>query len=231
MSDSLNEKDSRLLWERGLQFLGGQTAAQCHEVTNVFNIINEMVGLMGDLLWGVQNKGRELDPDRFVELTNKVAAQIQRGNTIVRAINQFGHTADTPRAVFDLQSMLEQIAFIARRPATLAKTTLETDFPEASLSMENSPLGFQQAVFTAFQIALTAASEKRRIVIRYVLVDEGARIEVRGDDPLTDHGPVAEQEAFLHLLVEALGGRVDRLMDTDDPHGITLVFPKQTYTE
>ena len=54
-----------MLWERGLQFLGGQTAAQCHEVTNVFNIINELTGLMGDLIWVAQKKDKPLDPARF----------------------------------------------------------------------------------------------------------------------------------------------------------------------
>lgn len=227
----MNEKDSRLLWERGLQFLGGQTAAQCHEVTNVFNIINEMVGLMGDLLWGAQNKGTPLDPEKLVKLADKVAAQIQRGNKIVRAINQFAHSADTPRAVFDLQAMLEQIAFIARRPATLAETTLETEFPEQSLSLENSPLGFQQAIFTAFQMALTASAERRRITLGYTLIESGARIEVVSDDALTDRDALAVQEPFFRLLVEALGGSVERLMEPDDPRRITMFFPKQTYEE
>lgn len=224
----MEKEDSRLLWERGLQFLGRQTAAQCHEVTNVFNVINEMVGLMGDLAWGAQNKGRPLDPDRLVELTGKIAAQVQRGNTIVRAINQFGHSADTPRAVFDLRAVLEQITFIARRPAALSKTALETDFPDQTVSLENSPLGFQQAVFTALQIALSASSERRRITIGYTLVDSGARIEVVSDDALEHHDAVSEQVVFFRLLVQALGGCVERLMEADDPHRITMVFPKQT---
>jgi len=226
LSDSTHEKDSQLLRERGLGFLGGQTAAQCHEVTNVFNTINEMVGLMGDLLWEAQDKGRPLDPERLAELTGRVATQIQRGSEIVRAINRFGHSADTPRAVFDLQTILAQIAFMSRRPAASSETTLETDFPDQSLSLENSPLGFQQAIFTALEIALSASGEKRRITLGYTLTDSGARIDVVSDDALTDRHTLAEQGPFLRLLVQSLGGRVERLMEPEAPHRITLLFPR-----
>lgn len=222
----MSKTDSRLLWERGLQFLGAQTASQSHEVTNVLNIINEMVGLMGDLLYGAQ-QGRPLDNDRLTELTTKIAAQIQRGNKIVRAINQLGHSADKPRAVFDLQAMLERITFIARRPATLNKTRLETDFPEQTVSVESSPLGFQQAVFTAFEIALAAASDKRRITIGYTLTSEGAELTVHSDDPLGDHEEVADKAAFLRLLVSTLGGRIIALLAENDPHRIIFTLPKR----
>jgi C4-dicarboxylate-specific signal transduction histidine kinase len=226
LSGFVNPKDSRLLWERGLQFLGAQTASQSHEVTNVFNIINEMAGLMGDMLYSA-DQGRPLDTARLTEITTKIAAQIQRGNKIVRAINQFGHSADKPRAVFDLHGMLESIAFIAQRPAVLHKTLLETDFPEASISVESSPLGFQQAVFTAFEIALAAASDKRRITLGYTLVDDGVQLTVHSDDPLGDREEVADKAAFLRLLVSTLGGRVIALAADDDPHRIIFAFPKR----
>ncbi len=222
----MSKEDSRLLWERGLQFLGAQTASQSHEVTNVLTIINEMVGLMGDLLHGA-GQGRELDPARLTQITTKIAAQIQRGNKIVRAINQFGHSADKPRAVIDLQGMLERIAFIAQRPAVLHKTLLETHFPDESMSLETSPLGFQQAVFTAFEIALAAASDKRRITLGYTLDSDGVELTVHSDDPLGDHQEVADKAAFLRLLVSTLGGRIIALLKDDEPHRIIFTIPKR----
>lgn len=227
MSDFVSKEDSRLLFERGLQFLGRQTASQSHEVTNVLNIINEVAGLMGDLLYGA-GQGRPLDPDRLTQLTAKIAAQVKRGNQIVRAINQFGHSADTPLAVFDVRAVLERITFIARRPATLHETLLETDFPEQTVSLENSPLGFQQAVFTAFEIALAAATDKRRITIGYRLVSEGLQLTVHSDDPLIDDENVVAKARFLRLLVATLGGQVVPQPKDDEPHRIELLFPKQT---
>jgi len=221
--------DSRLLWERGLQFLGAQTASQSHEVTNVLNIINEMAGLMGDMLYSA-DQGRPLNTARLTELTTKIAAQIQRGNKIVRAINQFGHSADKPKAVFDLQEMIERIAFIAQRPAVLAKALLETDFPDQSLSLESSPLGFQQAIFTAFEIALAAASDKRHITIGYTLVGDGVELTVYSADPLgapTKVAEMADKAVFLRLLVSTLGGRIIALGADDDPHRIIFAFPKR----
>jgi len=226
LSGIVNKEDSRLLWERGLQFLGAQTASQSHEVTNVLNIINEMAGLMGDLLYGAE-QGRPLKTARLTELTTKIAAQIQRGNKIVRAINQFGHSADTPRAVFDLRGMLERIAFIAQRPAVLHKTRLETDFPDPSMSLESSPLGFQQAVFTAFEIALAAASDQRRITLSYTLADDGVELTVHSVDPLSAQAEVADKVAFLRLLVSTLGGRIIALLDQDETHRIIFSFPKR----
>ncbi len=217
-----------MLWERGLQFLGGQTAAQCHEITNVLNTINEMVGLMGDLLWSAQHRAMDLDVERLAELTQKVSAQVQRGDQIVRAVNLFGHSADTPRAVFDLRSLLEQVAFMAQRPANLARVTLKTAFPQESISLENSPLGFQQAVFIALQIALGAADKERQVSLGYALADGGVEVHVTGADPLRDRTRVEQDERFLRHLVHALGGRVLTLMEPDDPNRITLAFPKHT---
>mgnify|MGYP001085341182 CR=1 FL=1 len=220
----MNDKDSRLLWERGLQFLGGQTAAQSHEVTNVFNIINELAGLLGDLVYGLKH-GRDVDPERFREIADKIAFQVQRGNTIVRTINQFGHSADTLRALIDLRTVLERICFIAQRPANLSKTRLETAFPEDTVALENSPLGLEQAVFTAFEIGLAASDTERHMTISYALPGDGVEITVHSADPLTETAEAAAKAAFLVLLLDALGGRfVDAPFD-GDPHRIVMHFP------
>ncbi|MFH2010675.1 MAG: hypothetical protein ABI333_29005 [bacterium] len=226
----MNEQDSRLLWERGLQFLGGQTAAQCHEVTNVLNIINEYAGLLGDLLHGSKG-GEDLDLSRLETIAQKIATQVRRGETIVRAINQFAHSADTPRALFDVQELLGRICFIAQRPANLARTELHTRFPEASITLENSPLGFEQAVFTAFEIALASSAERRRITVGYTLDERGVEIGVHSADPIVPGGEAAAKATFLAHLMAALRGAVTGAPGGSDAHRIVLFFPRIQYVE
>jgi len=221
------EQLHHLLWERGLQFLGGQTASQSHEITNVLNIINELVGLQEDLLWAL-SQGRDVDPSRFDEILGKIKAQIERGNRIVRAVNQFAHSADHARSVFDLKGALERITFIAQRAATLGRTQLDTEFPDETLVMENNPLYLQQAVFTAFEIALAASTVQRRITVSYTLQDDGVEIVVDSADPMASHAEAGEKLVFLGHLLRALGARLTTTIDEEggQPHRLAMYFPR-----
>ena len=221
----MNARESQLLWERGLQFLGGQTAKQSHEVTNVLNIINEMAGLMSDLLYAA-DEGRPLDTGRLQQLTQKIAAQVQRGEKIVRNINRFAHSADTPLGVFDVKTALERVCFIADRPARLGKTSLDTGFPAETIALENNPLGFQQAVFTCIEVALLAATQTRRITVSYKLPEQGVRITIHSADPMIIEAPAAAKLAFLEQLVPALGGDLVTRPNAEDPHRLVLFFPR-----
>jgi C4-dicarboxylate-specific signal transduction histidine kinase len=199
--------DWHLLWRKGSSFLGRLTASQSHEVTNVLNIINELAGLMDDLL-RAGAEGRPVNHAKLREIVDKIAFQVQRGERLVRSINQFAHSADESVALVDVRELLERIVFIAQRPASLRKTRLEARFPAETRIIETNPLGFQHAVFLAIELALAAATEKRQIVVEYQVCSEGVEILITSADPITPGPEAAERFALLTQLLRALGGRL-----------------------
>jgi len=221
----LNEQEGQLLRKEGLAFFGKIMAGQSHEVTNVLNIINELVGLQGDVLHGVE-QGRPVDVDKLKQIIERVQKQVKRGETIVRHMNRFAHSVDCPVTVFDLKESLERIVSLARRSATLAKTVLDTEFPDESIPLETSPFGLKQAVFGCIEIALAASAGERRISVGYRVLDQGAEIVVASADPVLPQPNAGERESLIRLLMRQLGGDLTASPGAGDPHRFLLFFPR-----
>jgi C4-dicarboxylate-specific signal transduction histidine kinase len=201
----MGEREDRILGEKGLAFFGSVVAGQSHEITNVLNIIHELAGLQEDLLSG-EASALASKRERIGRIAARIRGQVERGETILRQLNRFAHTADRPRAACDLKELLERVVFLARRPATLRKVVLEERFPEASVSLETSPFLLEQAVFTAIETAIAAASRRRRVTVSYRLAGEGAAVDVQSADPIPPGPERKAREALLALLAHEVGG-------------------------
>lgn len=201
-----------------LGFLARQTAGQSHELTNVLNVINELTGLMSDMLSGLA-EGRAVDPERLMALPGRIADQVRRGEALVRLVNQFVHTADAEWALVDLSEALERAAALAARRARLCRSTLETALPADPLALETSPLGLQHAVVFALELALEPLGHEPAQGGTLVLGCAGApaHVEVtiarRSGAPL---GPLSPRglEA-LDAILESLGATLDERLATE----------------
>lgn len=224
-----DDHNGELLRAQGLAFFGAIMSAQSHEVTNVLNIINELIGLQGDTLHGVEEE-RPVNVDKLKQIVERIRNQVIRGESIVKGMNRFAHSVDCPVTVFDLKEAIEQITSLAERPANLAKTVLDREFPDGSMSLDTSPFGFKQAVFKCIEIALADSIEKRHITVSYQVLDEGARITVESADPILLQPNLAEKEAFLLLLMRQLGGKLMASPGAGDSHRFLLFFPRPAST-
>lgn len=211
----------------GLSFFGSIVAGQCHELANVLNIINELAGLQTDLLESSEH-GHPKETDKMKQVTDRIRNQVVRGDTMVRSLNRFAHSVDFPVTVFDLKEALERITHLAQRPARLAKTVLDREFPEESISLETSLFGLTQAVFHCIEIALAASTERRRIAVSYQRDNHGAVVEIRSADPMIPQRNTTEAEGFLTLLMEQLGGEQQAAPSRGDLHRFLLFFPAAT---
>lgn len=223
-------RDDRLDVEERLTFLGRHTAGQSHEVTNVLNVINELAGLLHDLVHLGEQRGR-FDADRMRSLAERIQAQVHRGEQIVRKINRFAHATDHQESLFDARDALDVVAFIAGRPARLGRVALELDLPADPLHLVTSPLGFQQAVFEAIETALQAASTQRAVSVSARRVADAAEVRVRSADPLPPPARLAPRLEHLATLVTRLGGRVTVPDPADPPqgaHALCLTFSLAT---
>jgi C4-dicarboxylate-specific signal transduction histidine kinase len=219
----MDEHKSHLLQNESLMFFGRITAGQSHEVTNVLNVINELAGLQGDIL-ETANQGGNPDLEKLKAVTQKIRLQVQRGESIVRSINRFAHSVDSPVAVFDLKEALEQIVHLAQRHAHLGRTVLELKSPRKSIPIETSPFGFRQAVFTCIEMAVAASSEERRVTVSYQVLDREVEIAITSADPIPSEPSVFERDRHLELLVRELGGKVGAVPNNAEPHCFALLF-------
>jgi signal transduction histidine kinase len=217
------ENELHLLRERGLAFFGRILAGQTHELTNVLNVINELTGLEGDVLAGMSPGSSQVD--KLQRVVEKVRLQLVRGDALLRLLNRFAHSVDSPVAVFDVREALERIVALAQRSARLARTELTLDFPAHSRSLETGPFGFQHGVFTCIELALAGSVRQRRITVGYRLLHRGVQVTVSSADPMPAGAEVNRTRAFLELLMHELGGRVAAESESDAAHRLSLLFP------
>ena len=217
----MSDSESRRRRDESIAFFGSIIAGQTHEITNVLNIINELAGLQLDLL-RAQEQDLPVDLPRLQEVTARIQHQVHRGETIIRNINGFAHSADLPVAVFDLKEMLERVLSLAQRSARLAQVELVSDLPPESIVLESNPFCVQQAVFTCIDLALRSASDIRRVVVDYVVRGDGAEIRVTSGDPLTQDENTEDRLELLQFLLESIGGSVVK-RPGDEPAGVLLL--------
>jgi len=217
----VSDSESRRRLDESIAFLGTIIAGQTHEITNVLNIISELSGLQVDLL-RAQEQDAPVDLPRLQEVTTRIQNQVHRGETIIRNINGFAHSADLPVAVFDLREVLERVLFLAQRSARLAQVELVSDLPPESIVLESNPFCVQQAVFTCIDLALRSASDIRRVTVDYVVRGDGAEIRVTSGDPLTQDENTEDRLELLQFLLESIGGSVVK-RPGDEPAGVSVL--------
>lgn len=211
--------------QESLAFMGKIMAGQSHEVTNVLNIINELSGLQQDVLLSADHE----NPARLSklrEICGKIQSQVARGEKIVRNMNLFAHSADTPLAVFDVKGLIGRIVFLAERWARLRRVELTAKLPDETTALANCPLGLQHAIFVCIEAALLSASDKRRITVGYALVDGGAEIGIESADPMLRNPEVDTRLSVLPLIISELGGTLRALDDGEESHRLAFFIPR-----
>ena len=221
----MSDIDDRLLRERNLAFFGAVTASLSHELNNVYTIINELSGLLDDYMIGAE-QGVPLKPERLKGVAEKIGAQVQRGKILVNRLNSFAHSSDEAVATVGLRELLDRIAAIAQRFATLKKTKLECEFPEEDVKLTTNAFVLQHAVFSCIRMALDAADEKWLISVSYEKSEPGHVFLVNSADPVSKTEGEDAERAVLSLLMKELGGTVEYVPGPDDSFCFRFVLPR-----
>lgn len=207
----------------GLAFFGTITASVTHELSNVIAIINELGGLLDDLL-SLANAGAPVDLDKLKSLHGRLANQVARGDRIVRRLNRFAHSADYPVVEFDVSLVLDDLVRLTRRFTELKKVELVSELPEPGTTVTTDPFAFQQAVFLCIGHLLAAGKEGARIIVSAGATPEAVTIEVAGSDieveRLEDTDPVVASS-----VVKSLHGSLTA-STTEDGQVLRLVLPQ-----
>ena len=175
-------------------FMGKVTASLSHEIKNTLAIINESVGLMGDLL-------RRDAPDawptysRLTTLLASIEEQVQRSAGIVKRLNQFAHSMDKSLAELDLNETVNQTVLLAQRFANLRRVNLETQLESKPLYIRSDPFRLLYVIFGFIERAINCSPKESEVKVKTERSGETLQVTV------TDQGTADVHE--IRALVSA----------------------------
>jgi hypothetical protein len=193
-------------------------AGLSHELSNVFNIINELTGLQQDLLSTAAGDSARLA--RVADLAGRVTVQVGRGEEINRSLHRLSHSVDEADLSFDVGEVLELFGALAARSARLAEVELEIRRPEIPISHQGDPFAMLLALHACLQPALDAASERRRIRVATESISGVPAVVLSSADPVPDLS--TETRGALGLACRALGAEPRLVPELDGGSRIIL---------
>jgi signal transduction histidine kinase len=173
----------RPMQREGVLFFGDVIAGLSHELSNVFNIINEIAGLQQDIVRGAQPRGAAAE-DRLTELAGRIKAQVERGETFNQLLHSLAHSVDDANIAFDLGDTLELAGSLAARRARLARVELVVHRPKSPVTLVGDPFALLLTIFGSIGAAVGAADSKRRVEVSAAPHDNGAQVFITSADPL-----------------------------------------------
>lgn len=200
------KEDEKALEQAGLRFFGKVSASLSHEIKNVLAIIGESGGLIEDLLVLHRNKGAPLDPQRLQTIAERIRKHVSRGDTIVKNMNRFAHSADEPIQVKELADLTRLVVSLAERHATLRGVSLELSSMDATVPVETNPFLLQQFLWVCIDYAVSTCGPSKKVIIRVDRAENGGRVALGGlelaDSPVHGILPREAQDSMGELGIE-----------------------------
>jgi hypothetical protein len=156
--------DWNILGPEGLKFFGKITSTTTHDLNNIIGIINENAGLLEDLGW-MAKQGTPPDIDQWIQIGQKISAQVQRAHETIKNLNNFAHSTDHTRARVNPDTLLALVAFLSKRLLAEKMVTAQLVPAEESLEIETCPFLFLNLVGTCLVFAADHADQNKKIVI------------------------------------------------------------------
>jgi C4-dicarboxylate-specific signal transduction histidine kinase len=176
--------EEKLAPEReGVLYFGAMGAGLSHELSNIFNIINELAGLQQDIV-AAAAEGGSAGLARVADLAARIKSQVGRGEQINRSLHRLSHSVDDTDVEFDLGEALVLFGSLAARAARLAEVGLDIRPPEAAIASRGSPFALLLALHACVRVALAAASSQRRIAVWTEDGPDGVRVIVSSADTI-----------------------------------------------
>lgn len=161
----------------------GVMAMVTHEIRNALAIINESAGYLDDL--ALMSGDDECVPGARVQgMVANISDQVARANKLMKEMNAFAHSGDTPNARIDLHDTLAMMLALTHRKAAACKIMI-------ALKDSGGPL------LTTRPLVLEA--------LIYLFLD-GMYEALPPDSRLTVETQEVDSTAFLHFRLESEGG-------------------------
>lgn len=181
----MGDDPRRRTGREGIVYFGAVGAGLSHELSNVFNIINELAGLQQDIV-AAAAQGGAAGLARVTDLAARIKAQVVRGEEINRSLHRLSHVVDEPDGSFDLGETLVLFGSLAARTARLAEVAFDIRPPETPMAHRGDPFALLLVLHACLRAAIAAAASERRIEVLAEEGPDGARVVVCSADPISD---------------------------------------------
>ena len=164
--------------DEGLLFFCKMSASISHELKNSLAIINEGAGLLEDFA-SMSVRGMPIDPERLMNLGEKVKRQVSRSDTIIRRLNRFAHTIDKPEDWVDLESLLRDVRDLTERLTAMRGVVVDVADAQEPVAVLTTPFLLQNVVWLCLDFAVQHAGTGERLGLSAVRTGTGACIRLQ----------------------------------------------------
>jgi signal transduction histidine kinase len=195
--------DWELIGKAGLVFFGKMVASISHEIKNVLAITNENAGLLEDITL-MAEKGMPMDQEKLKTLAGRIKKQIRRADGIVKNMNKFAHSVDESLMSVDLGELLQSVAALSGRFASMRGVTLELESMEISPRITTNPFLLENLAWLCMDFAMEMAGRGKTVRLITEKTENGGRIrftqlEALGEVP-AEKFPGEVEKALLEAL-------------------------------
>ncbi len=163
----------------GLRFFGRIMAGVSHELNNVITVVEEVAGLLDDLILLAQ-RGKPLKLERLALQTEKIHRQVARGKALVKHMNRFSHSVDERQGGCNLRQELENLFALSERLVNQKQTTLEFSCPDTLPTLSCDAFVLKHTLFTCLMAFLTTDTPRVPLRVDVESIDRGVTIHLTG---------------------------------------------------
>lgn len=145
MNKEPNKEELPGVYEICLEVFAGISAIVTHDIRNNLAVINENGGLLDDLVVMAGEQGA-VPNKKARHIAASISEQVAQANKLMKNLNVFAHSNDTPSATLDLQETLDTMIALTRRKAMANKITVTAE-GEQGILLTTSPLLLESLLY------------------------------------------------------------------------------------
>ena len=211
-----------IIGNAGFQFFGKMNASISHEIKNVLAILNENAGLLQDYCL-MADKGKPIDTERQKTLAGKIAKQIKRADSIVKNMNRLAHSVDKPLLQVDLGEIVELMADLSLRFASMRGVTLETTPPKSQVTITTNPFFLENLIWLCLDFAMNVSGGGKSVcLVSEASEENGAKIKFTRLEALAGTGAGMFPGERERALIDALMGELETNVEAGE---IVITLP------
>lgn len=112
-----------------LEVFAGISATVSHDLKNTLATINENAGLLDDLAC-MAGEDTGVPTERVQAAAASIAVQVARSNTIIKNLNRFAHSGDSPVVQADIGEVLNLMVALTARKAAMRNISVTVECGE-----------------------------------------------------------------------------------------------------
>ena len=207
-------------------FISKITAGVTHEFMNVLSTIKESSGLMEDLLT-LSGDASFPHHEKFSKTLIIIKKQVRRGMEISGMLNKFAHSMEEPEATVEINELLDQIAILMQRFASLTQVRLVINPLESPLDIRIDPFRLQLILVACLEYCFDRIARGGVVTLQSHRTEKGIAVQCLMEPCSNSKEDVQELPNELDGFQETLQDLNAQLYPISNPgqQGLELILP------